>query len=437
MKKLILFLVAAILCAETTTALAFQEEDNAVLDRQLAQRIEYFRLKPFSGLGLALTDQLKAQAKLGQLFYMDPRMSGNQNMNCMICHHVMLGTSDRRPLSQTEDRMGVLKRNSPSLFNIGFRPHFMFWDGRVAYNPTTKVFTTPEPALNGENPTASHITKVLTSAASAQAIFPLITDNEMMGKPGQNEIANAPTNLEKWDLIVKRFLDPKDKDYNEIVFYFQKAYPGIKVEEINIGHFGEAMNTFMKLQFESKGSPFHRYLNGEKEALTAPQKRGLMLFTGKGLCINCHAGNLLENGRFFTSVGIPSYGEAPHTPDRGRGEVEGERKNFMFRTPSLINVGLSAPYMHNGIFKTLRDVVNHYSDISVTVREFQVTPQMKVDYPVVIEANRGPAEIEALWSAVKASFLKPGIHFSEEEKDDLVDFLQNGLTDPRFTPPRR
>lgn len=417
------------------SSFAFADE----MDDLLMARIKQFRLKPYGDLKYENTEAFKARANLGRFLYTDGRIAGNQNMNCMICHHAMLGTTDRLPLSQTQNRSGVLKRNSSTLFNIGDESnvHFMFWDGRVHYNTATKVFTTPEPALNGENPIAKHITSVMTSAASMQAIFPMITSDEMMGERGENEIADAQTNLEKWDLIVNRMVNTLGKDSEEYVFYFQKAFPGLEKKDINIGHFGEAIYTFMKVQFHSNGSPFHKYIAGDASALTLKQKKGFEIFTGKGKCIACHQGNLLGQNQFFANVGVPSYGASPFHMDKGRGEVVGEKKNFMFKTPSLINLELTAPYMHNGAFKTIRDVINHYSDIGTSLRAFEITPQRKVDFPVSVETRNAPHEIDAIWASVRAQFLKNGLNFTDEEKDNLEEFLKNGLTDPRWKPARR
>ncbi len=413
-----------------TLAPAMAQEE---LDLLLAKRIEYFRLKPFHGRDQNPSDEVKARIRLGRQFFMDARLAGNQNITCLTCHNPVLGTGDGLPLSQSVNGQGILRRNSPHLFNIGRPKNYnMFWDGRVSYKESRNVFITPEPALNGENPTAPHITKVFTSAAAAQAIFPLITADEMMGLSGENEIADAPNNLARWDLLVKRLLNPKNHDYQELIFYFQKAFPGLEIQDINIGHFGEVLAAFMIAEFESKGSPFHRYLRGEKDALTLKQKKGMEIFTGKGTCINCHSTNLLENNLFFTSVGIPSYGQIPHQSDRGHGEVVGEKKNFMFKTPSLINAGITAPYMHNGIFKTLREVVDHYNDLKVTIATFDVTPQMSTHFPVAIEANNNPTQQEELLFAVKANFIKQGLNLTEEEKKNLVEFLEDGLTDPKW-----
>lgn len=424
----------------TFSLLAFSALTKAEnIDELLKDRLTRFRVKPYLDFKQDNTESFKARVRLGNFLYTDGRIAGNQNMNCMICHHVMAGTTDRLPLSQTQNRMGVLKRNSSTLFNIGDESniHFMFWDGRVEFNPQTKVFKTPEAAFNGPNPVAKHITSVMTSAASMQAIFPMVTADEMMGEPGENEIANAPTNLEKWDLIVKRFVDGLGKDSEEYVFYFLKAFPGLEKKDINIGHFGEAIYTFMKVQFHSNGSPFHKYVAGDLSALTENQKKGMDIFTGKGKCIACHQGNLLGQNQFFASVGVPSYGASPFEMDKGRGEVVGEKKNFMFKTPSLINLELTAPYMHNGAFKTIREVINHYSDIGTSLRNFEITPERKVDFPVSVETRNAPHEVEAIWQSVKAQFLKNGLNFTEEEKNYLEDFLKNGLTDPRWKPNRR
>ncbi|MBC7713451.1 MAG: hypothetical protein H7177_08930, partial [Rhizobacter sp.] len=329
---------------------------------------------------------------------------------------------------------GVLKRNSSSLFNIGDKFNtFMFWDGRVHYTPSKKTFETPEAALNGVNPKASNITSVMTSALSAQALFPLVSHEEMRGKKGDNEIANAENNLAAWDLIIKRITTEKESDSQVYVALFNRAYPDVK--KISIGHAGEAMATFMREQFQSNTSPFHRYVAGDNSAMTTQQKKGLMVFIGNGKCIACHQGSLLGNNAFFTSVGVPAFGAKPFLADHGLGDVSGDKfRNFFFKTPSLINVALSAPYMHNGAFKTIREVLNHYNNIESSLSSFQLSPERRAEFPVELEILSTPKDFDEIMSSIQAGFLRSGLGLSKSELDDLEVFLTEGLTDPKWAP---
>lgn len=397
------------------------------LDEYLRKQLEFFGVTKFENLP---AEKNVAKVELGKKLFIETNLSGNRNISCHTCHNSKTGTSDALALSQTEDGKGVLRRNSISLFNVG-QPHntFMFWDGRVHFNPKTKVFTTPEATLNGANPVAPQITSVMNSALAAQAIFPLLSTEEMKGKKGDNEIADANSNLEAWDKLVKRLLTEEEKD--RYIKLFNAAYPGEKT--INIGHVGEAMAVFMREQFQSNTSPFHRYIAGDVNAMTSSQKRGLAVFIDRGKCIACHQGNLLGLNSFFASVGVPSFGAKPFTADKGRSEITNEPfRKYFFRTPSLINVGLTAPYMHNGAFKTLREVINHYSNIRHSLHHFELSPERRKEFPVEMEIANDPETIKEIWGSIQAPFLRNGLGFTEAEKDDLESFLSSALTDPKW-----
>lgn len=406
------------------------------VDEYLQKKLEFFGIKKVEALPVDNSDEHKTKVMLGRRLFMDTNLSGNKNISCRTCHHPMMGSSDNLALSQTEDGKGVLQRNSSSLFNIGDKSStFMFWDGRVHYHPTDKVFKTPEVALNGKTPEASQITSVLTSALAAQAIFPLVSDLEMKGKKGDNEIADTTNNLEAWDKIIERVTGESDgKTYAPL---FNRAFPQTKnkVQKINIGHVGEAMAAFMSEGFYSNGSPFHNYLAGDNQAMTAQQKRGLIVFIDGGRCIACHSGNLLRNNTFFTSVGVPSYGAKPFSKDIGRGAVTGmEFNNYFFKTPSLINVALTAPYMHNGAFKTIREVLNHYNNVKLSLDTFDLSPERRKEFPVELEIMNSQADKEEIFNSVQAGFLRGGLRLGPQDLDDLEVFLTEGLTDPKWKP---
>jgi cytochrome c peroxidase len=395
------------------------------LDEYLGQKIKLFNLIPKTRI---TQNQNNAQIELGKRLFMETDISGNRNVSCMTCHSSYAGTSDLLPLSRTEDSNGILRRNALSLFNLG-NSSFMFWDGRVHYDSTQKKFTTPEPNL------PAHITGVMTSALSAQALFPMVSREEMRGRIGENEIADAENNLEAWDKIVLR-LKNQARGNNRGLTYsqlFRQAYPDTEISKINIGHVAEAIGAFEKVQFQSTGSPFTQYLNGNKEALTEKQKRGLALFVGQARCINCHAGSELGDNSFFASVGVPQWGAEPVTADMGRAEItKNSGENYFFRTPSLLNIALTAPYMHNGAFRNLREVINHYNDIPTSLRTYEIPENYKKIIPVAVSAEKREAKLQEVWNSVQMPFLRRGLKLSESDKDDLEAFLTESLTDPKW-----
>jgi len=229
--------------------------------------------------------------------------------------------------------------------------------------------------------------------------------------------------LEAWDNILLRL-----KNYSSL---FREAYPKVPIEKINIGHVAEAIASFEKEQFQSVGSPFNNYLAGNNNALTEKQKRGFSIFVDQGQCIACHRGSELGNNTFFASVGVPQWGAQPVTPDKGRGEVVNQMFNdYLFRTPSLLNVGLTAPYMHNGAFASLRDVINHYSNIRSSLFDYQIPEGRAESMPVAVEVQKDPARLNEVWKSIQAPFLRRGLNLSESEKDELEAFLSQALTDP-------
>lgn len=409
------------------------------VDNYLHKKLAFFDITKYEKLPINNSDEYKARVELGQKLFIETNLSGNKNVSCFTCHKPGKGTSDGLPLSRTEDGKGILRRNSSSLFNVGDKFNtFMFWDGRVRYQPSLNIFTTPEEMLNGPKPKAPHITGVLKSALSAQALFPIVNHEEMRGKKGENEIADAVDNMDAWDKVIKRITTVPENDSGRYVALFNRAYPELSgsVQKINIGHAGEAMATFMRESFQSNGSPFHRYIAGDDAAMTPQQKRGMVVFMEEGKCIACHQGKLLGNNAFFASVGVPSYGARPFAADLGRGEVGNETfRNYFFRVPSLINIALTAPYMHNGAFKTLREVLNHYNNIQESLSTFDISKRNN-EFPVNVEVLNSADDINNNMNAIQAGFLRQGLGLSEKSLDDLEVFLKEALTDPRWAPQR-
>lgn len=370
----------------------------------------------------------KALFDLGHELFETRLISGNNNISCRDCHHPAAMTIDGLPLGLGEGAVGIntattrrtqakgkiLARNTPSLFNLnGINP--MFWDGRVSYNAETKAFSTPVPLK-------PDVAAVMTSALAAQAIFPMVDHQEMLGQPGSNSLANARNEYEAWDLIVAKTLaDP------EMKAMFDKVFPN---QKINIGHFGEALAEFQRHAFAFNQTPYDDYLRGDNKALTEIQKIGMDVFFNKGKCGECHNGAQLSNFEFH-NIGVAQIGPGKKNgDDLGRAEVTGEEKDlYAFRVPSLRNVGLTAPYMHDGAFKTLGQVVEHYDMIVPSLTEYSLVNNWKNYVEAIADHDHSNDVRRVETLSLK---LTPHLRFEEEEEKALSEFLQTALTDKRF-----
>jgi cytochrome c peroxidase len=398
------------------------------LDLKLQGYVKNFNLKPERSLpskkGHLLT--------LGQRLFTTNLLSGNKNISCVHCHHPMVMTHDGLPLALGEGAQGIsmnggmriqangkiLARNTPALFNL-HGVQIMFWDGRISFDG--KSFATPLEALNGPRPKRSDITSKMSSALAAQAIFPIVDHAEMRGQPGTNKIADAQDEFEAWDLVIEQLLESES-----ISDLFSKAYPA---QKINIGHVGEALAHFQTLAFGFIDTPYDRYLKGEVTALSDSQKRGMDVFFGKGRCGECHNGEKLSNFG-FENIGVPQIGPGKSNgDDRGRQEVSSNAAPYSFRVPPLRNIALTAPYMHDGVFANLDEVLSHYENIRHSLHHFRLDKT----YPNYVEKI---TDHDHKNDRVRLQNLSPRIrmmiNLTDAEKEDLKDFLRYGLTDVRL-----
>lgn len=314
-----------------------------------------------------------AQAKLGQLLFYDPILSGNRNIACSTCHHPDLGTADGLSLGIGEGGVGLgpdrtagtgddrirkrIPRNAPGLWNLGAKDlTVMFQDGRLSVADTYE---------NGFNsPAEEWLPDGLDNLLAAQAIFPLVAQFEMAGNPKENEVAGAVHRRidYAWPILTKRV-----RHTPAYAQGFADAFPHITTgEDITIADIANALSAFMTFEWTSFDSPFDAYLAGDETALTKVEKRGMQVFYGKGGCATCHAGPLMSD-QGFHAIGLPPFGPGrtrrfdPMVRDVGHmGESDDLADAYAFRTPMLRNVELTAPYGHNGAYPTLEAIVKHH-----------------------------------------------------------------------------
>ena len=310
---------------------------------------------------------------LGRKLYFDTRLSSDGTVSCATCHDVSRGFTDHRNVSEgVGDHLG--RRSAPTTLNAALFQS-MFWDGRA---PT----------------------------AEEQAKLPILNPIEM----GHPDGAAAVKSIEA------------DPSYAAL---FQKAYGCAP----NYEDVGRAIATFERTLI-FLDAPFDKYMAGDTSAISPAAQRGLVLFGGKARCVSCHMlnpSNPLGTDNLFHNIGVSARTRNfEDLARKGLAAVQqssdqraldnlaletdlGELGRFIvtrnrgdigaFKTEQLRNVGITAPYMHDGSLRTLWDVVDHY--------------------------NKGGETNPYLDGGIEP------LNFSEAEIDDLVAFLFT-LTDSRF-----
>ncbi len=425
------------------------------IDRALIDALGRAGIRPPDGAGPALPGDAanSAMVALGEALFYDPVLSGDQNISCATCHHPAAGTGDGLPLSIGAGGVGTASarvfgsgthagRNAPHLFALaGPGGRLSFWDGRVQRDPTTGALSTPEARLNGSAPDLASIAQQLTSATAAQALFPLVSNEEMRGQPG-NEIRDAADNATAWSRLVERLVGTANGTSGGSSSYralFAAAYPEVaQYDDFHIGHVGRAIAAFEFSAFRRGGpnpgafgaAAFDRYVAGDREALTFEEKRGALTFFGRrGACARCHRGPELSDFRFH-SIAAPQIGPGPAGAggdDLGRFAVTGNAADvYTFKTPSLRNVELTAPYTHSGAYASLEALLRHYGDPVLGARSYDAT-QLRADFASLVDGN--PARLESRIAALSPELREPPRRFSPEEIREVVAFLRT-LTDP-------
>lgn len=284
-----------------------------------------------------------AKAELGWLLYYDKRLSSDGTVACASCHDPKFAFTDGKAVS-TGIGGQTGGRSAPTVINRAYSLA-QFWDGRA---PTLEE--------QAKGPIANSIE--MTSAKEAQEAH-----------------AQCVERLRKIAQYRLRFLD---------VF---------GTEQFTIDHVAKAIATFERTVL-SGNSPYDRHINGDEKALTPAQKRGMELFFGnKTKCTACHEGISFTNG-MFANVGI---GMDKPAPDLGRFKITGrEEEKGAFKTPTLREIANTAPYMHDGRFKTLEEVVDHYNKGGIKnpwlhqdIKPLDLTPPEKEDLVEFLKALSG------------------------------------------------
>ncbi|MCZ4268639.1 cytochrome-c peroxidase [Rhodobacteraceae bacterium R_SAG6] len=395
-------------------------------------------MRPDLGLRPQFPAPDMAAVELGQLLFYDPILSGNRNISCATCHHPRFGTGDGLSLGLGEGGIGLgpdrradpanlpeqrIPRNAPGLWNLG-APEFtvMFHDGRLEDHP--------DHPGGIRTPLGDDMVAGFDDALAAQAMFPVLSADEMSGHYSENEVAEAvrlgqlSTPGGAWDRIAARV---------EAIPAYRAGFDVVLGEgaPITFADIGNVLADFIRFEWRADMSPFDAYMLGQGD-LPAPASRGMELFYNKANCSQCHSG-WFQTDHDFHALAVPQIGPGKaarfetHNRDEGRIRVTGKSQDaFAFRTPSLRNVSLTAPYGHSGAFTTLEGVVQHHMSPEQSLNGYDTTEAILPNLDGAEDWNiqQNAQERAALIAAVDV----PPISLTPDEVADIVAFLQ-ALTD--------
>ncbi len=383
------------------------------------------------------------EARLGQVLFYDPILSGNREVSCATCHHPRFATSDGLALGLGDGGIGLgperradpenlpeqrIPRNSPALFNLGAHEvTVLFHDGRIEVDPSRPSGL--------RTPLEDEMVGGFANLLSAQTMFPVLSADEMGGHYQENEISLAVRMGRitgeggAWDLISARVAE-----IDAYAEAFSEVYPHIRAgEAIAFTDISNAIAAFIAFEWRSDTSPFDAHLRGEAD-LTEPAASGMALFYGRAGCAECHSGPLLTDHGFH-AMGQPQLGPGKaerferHQNDIGRMRVTGRAEDaYAFRTPSLRNVAETGPWGHAGAFASLGAFLTHHSDPARGLGHYTPAvalpelPGAKPDWAVMDDAEMR----EAIAAAIE---LRPAVALSTTDREAILAFLQS-LSDP-------
>ncbi|WP_175556884.1 cytochrome-c peroxidase [Shimia gijangensis] len=377
--------------------------------------------------------------RLGQQLFYDPILSGNRDVSCATCHHPRFGTSDGVSLGIGDGGIGLgpdrrfdpdnppeqrIPRNAPALFNLGATEFTRFFhDGRLEQDNTRPSgIRTP---LGGE------MEKGFKSALAAQAMFPVLSGDEMAGHYSESDVAQAVRQGfltgegGAWAILTARVTAIPD---------YGLAFEGLKSssDPVVFADIANVIADFIAFEWRADQSLFDLYLRGEN---TMPEQAiaGMELFYGKAECDTCHSG-IFQTDQQYHAIAMPQIGPGKaarferHNRDIGRMRVTGDPDDaYRFRTPSLRNVTETAPYGHSGAYRSLETVVRHHLDPVAALKAYDVSQAILPGQPFETDdaLMTIPEEVAAI---ADANELAP-VMLSDQEVQDILSFLA-ALSDP-------
>lgn len=280
-----------------------------------------------AGYGAHATPEKK---ELGKMLFYNVMLSGSKTRSCATCHKPEMAFTDGLVKNISLNRKSQIRRNTPTLLNAGFQAA-LFYDNRVSY-------------------------------LEDQATEVINNEDEMHG--------SLPVAVERL------------KQSKEYVSSFKKAFPK-SAEPINDYNIRNALASYIR-SLTSLNSRFDKYVRGDHTQMTAPELNGFNLYMGKAKCGTCHFtplfnGTVPPDFRATETevIGVPVKPNAKEIDaDLGKYNLRKlDLYKYAFKTPTVRNIALTAPYMHNGAFKTLEEVMDFYNKGGSTGLGFELPNQ--------------------------------------------------------------
>ena len=288
--------------------------------------------------------------ELGRRLFFDPILSADSTMSCSSCHEPKSSFTDNLPVSTGIDNIAG-KRSSMSLLNVAYYNKGLFWDGR-------------------------------SKTLEEQALLPVEDPIELH---------------DRWPNVVQKL--QRHSDYPQ---RFRKAFGIEDKKEISKELAAKAIAQFERILISSGQSRYDKVRRGEL-FFTDAELNGFDMFFDispelpDAECGHCHNAPLFTTNEYFNN-GIELVATLEDFPDQGLGAVSGIRsQNGKFRAPTLRNIELTAPYMHDGRFQTLEEVLDHYNsgghladNLDPLIRPLGLTEQQKADILAFLKTLTDP-----------------------------------------------
>ena len=442
--KMIILLMALVVGGAMLLTRDISASGDSVLDDQLSLVLSQHGFTGTIGssleqrLGRRVDNQL---ADLGRNLFHDTIAGLNNDNSCSGCHSATAGFGDTQSIAIGVENNFIVgparrgprnQRRTPMVANNAFFPRLM-WNSRFASlsldpfdNSLGFMFPLPEGLTLSDK---AHL-------LVAQAFIPPTERVEAAGFvfPGDN--------FDIRDEVIRRINDVPE--YRRL---FGRIFPEVRAGgPITYDMFAQAIAEF-EFTLIFADAPLDRFARGQKNALTDDQKRGALLFFGSANCVACHAVSGRSNEMFSDFrehvIGVPQIAPAVGNPSAGNVTFDGPGQNedfgleqvtsnpndrYMFRTSPIRNVALQPAFFHNGAFTRLEDARRFHLNPAGRAPSYDPTAAG------VASDLRGPTgPIEPVLARLDPALVTP-INLSNNEFRQLLDFVRNGLLDPKAKP---
>ncbi len=303
---------------------------------------------------------------LGKRLFNEANLSKSSQIACASCHNKELAFGDGIKTSFGHNRQRG-KRNSPNIMMSGFF-NKLFWDGRADSLESQALMPIVNPIEMAHN--LDDMQEFIINTTMYYPLF-IFAFGDTKHKQGiynfyLNKIKDSKAhklnmqNIDKYllSMLIRADIRGENIDillHNDILPFNYKNYAKSIIKKENIAKAIASYERSLVPQY----TRFNEFLKGNYKILNNKEIYGLHIFRTKGRCMNCHYGVALSDGKFH-NIGLSFYGR--ELQDLGRYNITKDKKDLgAFKTPSLIAVSTSFPYMHNGIFPNLRGVLNMYN----------------------------------------------------------------------------